>query len=152
MKSRRWLNLGLLGTGAVSLVSGFLIQFTYHMHHGVAVRGTRLVWGLGYPAWALIHQIASALMLAVAGWHLWLNRKPLLALLKRDGRWRRQAPIFFVLFTLAVITAVVAWTAGKLFDGQVTERALVEIHDKLTIPMSVLLVLHTWQRRARLLR
>jgi hypothetical protein len=152
MSARRWLNLGLLAAGAVSLVTGLLIQFTYHLHHGIAVRGTRLVWGLDYPAWALIHPIASALMLALAAWHLWLNRKPLLALLRRDGRWRRQATLLLVLFTLAVITAVVAWTVGKIVDGRMTERALVEIHDKVTLPLSALMVLHTWQRRARLLR
>jgi hypothetical protein len=148
MRPRRGLNLGLPGTGAVSLVSGFLVQITYHMHHGIAVRAARLVWGLGYPAWALIHQVALALKLAIANWHLWLNRKPLLALLKRDGRWRRQVPIFIVVFTLAVTTAVAAWTAGGRFAGQVTERRLVEIHVKVTIPMSILMVPHAWQRRA----
>jgi hypothetical protein len=152
MKSRRLLNLGLLGTGLVSMVSGFLIQLTYHMHHGVDVRATRMVWGLGYPDWAVVHQASSALMLVIAVWHLWLNRRPLFALLKHAGQGRRQARTLFVLFTLAVVTALVAWIAGKLFDGYSVERALVEVHDKIVIPMAVLMVMHTWQRRARLLR
>lgn len=151
MTSRRLLNLGLLGTGLLSAVSGFLIQFTYHMHHGAAVRATRLVWGLGYQAWAVVHQVSSVLMLVIALWHLWLNRKPLLALLKRAGHGRRQARALFVLFTIAVVTALVAWIAGTLFDGKLVERALVEVHDKIVIPMAILMVMHTWQRRARLL-
>lgn len=152
MKSRRLLNLGLLGTGLLSTVSGFLIQFTYHMHHGAAVRATRMVWGLGYPAWAVVHQVSSGLMLILALWHLWLNRKPLLALLKNAGRGRRQGRALFVLFSLAVVTALVAWTAGTLFDGNLVERALVEVHDKIVIPMAILMVMHIWQRRVRLLR
>lgn len=152
MKSRRWLNLGLLATGLATAVSGFLIQRTYHMHQGGAARATKMVWGLDYPAWALVHQICSALMLAIAAWHWWLNRKPLLTWLTRAGSWRRQAPIFFTLFALAVVTALTAWIAGKLFGQSSAEHALVEIHDKLVIPMSVLMVAHTWQRRARLLR
>jgi hypothetical protein len=152
MKSRRWLNLGLLATGVVSAVSGFLIQFTYHMHHGAAARATRLVWGLGYAAWALVHQISSALMLGIVVWHLVLNRKPLFAMLTRGSAWRRQAPHFFALFTVAVITALGAWGAGTLFSSNHTEHTFIEIHDKIVIPMAVLMVIHIWQRRARLLR
>jgi hypothetical protein len=151
MRSRRGLNLGLLVTGAASAVSGFLIQLTYHMHHGVAVRASRMVWGLGYPAWAVVHQVSSVLMLAIAVWHIVVNRKPLVAYLTRNGAWRRQAPVLFALFMMAVATALVAWTAGHVFGSASAERTLVEIHDKVVIPMSVLLVMHTWQRRARLL-
>ena len=147
MRSRRWLNLGLLMTSACSLLTGFLIQITYHMHHGAAVRATRMVWGLGYPAWALIHQIASALMLILAGWHIFLNRRPFFAWLKK-----RQNPGFVALFTLAVLSALAAWVAGKLFDSTMVERALVEVHDKLAIPLSVLLAWHIGRRRGRLLR
>jgi hypothetical protein len=152
MRSRRWLNIGLLVTGAVSSVSGFLIQFEYHMHHGAAARATRLVWGLGYPAWALVHQIGSALMLGIVVGHLVSNRKPLFARLTRGSAWRRQLPNFVALFALAVITALVGWTAGKLFDSKLIEHTLVEIHDKVVIPMFILMVIHTWQRRVRLLR
>ena len=151
MRPRRLLNVGLLGTGLAVMVSGFLIQVTYHMHHGAAVRTTRMVWGLGYSAWAVVHQMGSALMLVLAVGHLWLNRKPLLALLKRASQWRRQSSIFFALFTFAVVTALAAWILGKIFDGMMAERALVEVHDKIVIPMSILMIMHAWQRRERLL-
>lgn len=152
MKSRRWLNLGLLTTGVVASVSGFLIQIEYHMHHGDAAGDTRLVWGLGHAAWTLVHQTSSALLMGIVVWHLVLNRKPLFALITRGGAWRRQSPHFFALFALAVLSALVAWSAGKLFDSIHTERALIEIHDKVVIPMAVLMIIHIWQRRARLLR
>jgi hypothetical protein len=90
-------------------------------------------------------------MLAIAAWHLYLNRKPLLALLKRNDAWRRQGPILFAAFAAAVLTALVAWAAAAGSGDPSAERALVEIHDKVVIPMSVLLVLHVWQRRFRLL-
>jgi hypothetical protein len=122
------------------------------LHSGFEDRTTRLVWGLRYSAWAIIHQVCSALMLVIVAWHLWLNRKPLFAWLKRASQWRRQAPTFFALFTFAVVTAMAAWIAGKLLDSKAVEHALVEIHDRVVIPMSVLMVMHTWRRRARLLR
>ena len=142
------INVGLLVAGTLTLVSGFLIQVSYHLRH--AVSAGRAVWGWDYPTWALFHQISSAALLAFVAWHLYLNRKPLLAILKRKGAWRRQGPILFVTFTAAVTTALLAWAVAVGFNHHLAERALVEIHDKIVIPMSVLLVLHVWQRRSRL--
>jgi hypothetical protein len=143
------INVSLLVAGTASLVSGFLIQVSYHMRHGVSAG--RTVWGWDYPTWALFHQIFSAALLAFAPWHLYLNRKQLLAILKRTGGWRRQGPILFATFAAAVTAALLAWAAAVGFDQPLAERALVEIHDKVVIPMSVLLALHVWQRRSRLL-
>jgi hypothetical protein len=143
------INVSLLVAGTASLVSGFLIQVSYHMGHGVSPG--RAVWGWDYPTWALFHQIFSAALLASAAWHLYLNRKPLLAILKRNGAWRRQGPILFSTFAAADTTALLAWATAVGFDHHLAERALVEIHDKVVIPMSVLLVLHVWQRRSRIL-
>jgi len=145
---RGLLNVGLLVAGTASLPSGFLIQLTYHMGHGVWAG--RSVWGWDYPTWALVHQLSSAALLAFAAWHLYLNRKPLLAILKRNGAWRRQGPILFATFAAAVATALLAWAVGHGFNHHFAERALVEIHDKVVLPMSVLLALHVWQRRSRL--
>ncbi len=143
------INVGLLIAGTASLVSGFLIQATYHMGHGVWAG--RTVWGWGRPTWALFHQISSAALLAFAAWHLNLNRKPLLATLRRSDAWRSLGPVLFGTFAAAVTTALVAWAAAVGFDHHLAERAMVEIHDKIVIPMSVLLALHVWQRRSRLL-
>ncbi len=44
-----------------------------------------------------------------------------------------------------------AWAAAVGFDHHLVERAFVEIHDKIVIAISVLLALHVWQRRSRLL-
>jgi hypothetical protein len=146
---RASINVSLLVAGTASLVSGFLIQVSYHMNHRVSAG--RTVWGWDYPTWALFHQISSAALLAFAAWHLYLNRRPLLAILKRNGAWRRQGPILFATFAAAITTALSAWAAAVGFDHHLAERALVEIHDKVVIPMSVLLALHVWQRRFRLL-
>jgi hypothetical protein len=146
---RASLNAGLLVAGALSMVSGFLVQVRYHMGHGASAG--RIVWGWPYPTWALFHQISSAAMLALATWHLYLNRKPLLAILSRNGAWRRQGPFLFSTFAAAVATALLAWAAAVGFDHHFVERVFVELHDKIVIAMSVLLVLHVWQRRSRLL-
>jgi hypothetical protein len=110
--------------------------------------GTRLVEfdSLGIVPPDLLGSAASLRRMA-----LYLNRKPLLAILKRNGAWRRQGSILFVTFAAAVTTALSAWAAAVGFDHRLAERALVEVHDKVVIPMSVLFVLHVWQRRSRLL-
>jgi hypothetical protein len=146
---RRSINVSLLIAGTASLVSGFLIQATYHMGHGTWAG--RPVWGWTYPTWALFHQISSAMLLAFATWHLSLNRKPLFAILKRNHAWRRLGPILFAAFAAAVTTALLAWIAAVASGNFFAERALVEIHDKVVILMSVLLAVHVWQRRFRLL-
>jgi hypothetical protein len=75
----------------------------------------------------------------------------LLIAFKRNGARRRQDLIFFAMFTLAVTTALCAWGVAMIFDDHVAERMFVEIHDKVTIPMSILMALHLWNRRSRLL-
>jgi len=149
MVPRRWINVSLLVASMAALVSGFLIQVTYHMGHGVSAG--RTTWGWDYPTWALFHQLSSAALLTFAAWHLYLVRKSLLAILKRNSAWRRQGPILFATFAAAVTTALLAWSLAEGFDQHLAERVLVEVHDKVVIPMSVLLVLHVWQRRSRLL-
>ena len=150
-RTRRYLiNISLLLAGFVSLLSGFLIQFTYHIGHAAATDEGRIVWGWDRPTWALCHQLSSAVLLAVVAWHLYLNRKPLFAGWKRAGAWRRQSPIFFALFTLAVATAMIAWIAAQVFYHPLAEHVAVEVHDKVVIPMSILLALHVWERRSRL--
>jgi hypothetical protein len=146
---RSSLNVGLLAAGTASLVTGFLIETTYHMGHGKWAG--RPVWGWAYPTWAFFHQLSSATLLAFATWHLYLNRQPLLAILKRNDAWQRQCPILFAAFAAAALTALSAWAVAVGFDHPFAERALVEIHDKVVIPMSALLVLHVWQRQSRLL-
>jgi hypothetical protein len=147
MRVRRGgLSLGLLIAGTASTVSGFLIQFVYHVGH--ALRGTRLVWGWSYATWVTFHQVSSLALLGLAVWHLVLNRKALLAILKRRSAWHRQVPLLFALFALATVIALVAWGAPTTS----AEHLLVEIHDKLVIPMAALLLVHVWQRRTRLRR
>jgi hypothetical protein len=146
---RSSIDVSLLIAGTASVVTGFLIQATYHMGH--EVWAGRPVWGWTYPTWALFHQISSAMLLVFAAWHLYLNRKPLLATLKRNGAWRRQSSILFAAFTAAALTALSAWVIAIVSDHSLAEHAAVEIHDKIVIPMSVLLALHVWQRRSRLL-
>lgn len=147
---QRTVKTGLLTTGLVSLLSGFLIQICYHMTHATSPGAGRTVWGWDYPTWALLHQVSSAAWLAFTVWHLYLRRKPLLALIGRTRAWRRCSTLLFATFAFAAATALSAWAAAELVGHQLTERALIEVHDKLVLPMSLLLVLHVWQRRARL--
>jgi hypothetical protein len=145
---RRWLvNSALLLTGIASMFTGFLIQTHYHMG-----RSTGAVWGCGHAAWAIVHQLASFAFLAAVAWHLSLNWKPLISLCTRRGAWRSLGFFVTMFFLLAAVTALAAWVAFMFLGQRSVEKVLVEIHDKVTIPLSVLLLLHVVKRRARLFR
>jgi hypothetical protein len=142
---RRLVTSALLASGIASTLSGFLIQVHYHMH-----RATAAVWGYGYATWALVHQLSSVAFLVVVLSHLSLNWKPLLSLVRRRTARRSLGLSVTVLFLLAVVSALAAWGAFLLVGQGTVEKALVEMHDKVTIPFSGLLLLHVWRRRSRL--
>jgi hypothetical protein len=145
--SRRLVNWYLLLAGVACVFSGFLVQVHYHM-----AAATSAVWGHGYAAWGMIHQLASLAFLTGVAWHLSLNWRPLLACFARGRAWRKLGFFVVAIFLPATATALAAFVAFMVFGHRAVEKALVEIHDKLALPLFVLLVLHAWQRRSRLFR
>jgi hypothetical protein len=144
----RWLvNLYLLLAGLATCFSGFLVQAHYHMG-----RATSDVWRVGHATWGMIHQLVSFAFLAGIAWHLSLHWRPLLAYCTRQRCWRRLGFSVTAVFLLSTATALAAFIAFMAFGHRTVEKVLVEIHDKVAIPLVVLLVLHTWQRRSRLFR
>jgi hypothetical protein len=148
LHQRRWkLNMVLLVAGAATVFSGFLVQIHFHMHR---TRGA--VWGLDHAEWNLLHQLASFTFLCAMAWHLAMNWKSFLVCWSPRRTWRRMGFYLAVTFGLAVVTALWALSAFLLVGHGLLENTLVEIHDKVTIPLSVLLLVHGWQRRGRLFR
>lgn len=144
---RHLLNLGLLIAGLASASSGLTLQLRYHIGrhgHGEGVN-------FGYPFWAQLHKYSSVLLLGLVAWHLVVNWKWLRAVWRKSllGK-HRQVVTMNVLFLAAAVTGLGAWAIGWVSQGFRAEKLVVEIHDKLTLFLTVLLVLHVWSRRRRL--
>ena len=69
-----------------------------------------------------------------------------------DGRihQHKQLLLFGTLFWTAVLTGLAAWAASFFSPSRYLPRIIIEIHDKLTLGLFVLLVVHVYQRRRRL--
>ncbi|MGC4118235.1 MAG: DUF4405 domain-containing protein [Myxococcales bacterium] len=143
LAARRLVNPALLAAGTVSVATGLLLQISFHMHRDIS-----RVWGLDHRAWNLVHQAGSWALLALVVWHLSLNWKPLRALFDRPAA--KTTFLLVLVFASATVTALAAWLSLHALEQHHAERMAIEIHDKLTLVLSILLVLHTWQRRRRL--
>jgi hypothetical protein len=144
----RWkVNAVMVAAGAATVFSGFLVQVHFHMHR---TGGT--VWGLDHADWNQVHQLVSFTFLASVVWHLSKNGKAFWATCSPRRSWRRMGFYLAATFGLALVTALLAWGAFLLVGHGGAEHTLVEIHDKVAIPLSVLLLVHGWQRRGRLFR
>jgi hypothetical protein len=147
MRRRIVLNLALLLAGLASASSGLTMQIKYHMgRHG---RLDATDWG--YPIWAQFHKFAAVTVLALVAWHLIVNWKWLRAVWNKGlFRKHRQLVTMSPIFVAAVLTGLGAWAIGWTGGGFRSEKLVVEIHDKLTLFLTVFLILHVWSRRRRL--
>jgi hypothetical protein len=149
MQRRFLLNLGLLLAGLASASSGLTMQVKYHMGRHGQLDATD--WG--YPIWAQVHKWASVVLLALVVWHLVINWKWLRAVWSKGHlRKHRQLVTMSLIFLGAVLTGLGAWAIGWSDLGFRSEKLVVEIHDKLTLFLTVFLFLHVWGRRRRLAR
>jgi uncharacterized membrane protein len=68
--SRFIINLSLLLIGFVVVFSGFLIQFSYHVGHHGMIDMNKMVYGISYSGWTMIHKISIILISFLVVCHL----------------------------------------------------------------------------------
>ncbi len=147
MRQRYLLNLALLLAGLASASSGLIIQVKYHMGRHGSLDATD--WG--YATWAQFHQLASVTLLGLVVWHLIVNWKWLRAVWNKGlFHKHRQLVTMSLIFLAAVLTGLSAWAISWTGMGFQSEKMVVEIHDKLTLFLTVFLILHVWSRWRRL--
>lgn len=147
VRRRTWLNLELLSCGLTSAISGITIQVRFHMHHVVEAG----VEASSHALWLLVHKGSSALLVVLVAWHLSGDWKwPRALWTARRSARHKQLVSLSVLFGIATLTGLVDWAFGGLGVGRGAEKGTIEIHDKVTILLTVLFALQIWARRGRL--
>lgn len=146
MKATRlalFVTIGLLITGFAMSFSGFLIQFKYHMGHNHVLESFNSVLGLGYYSWTSIHKISVILFSILMTYHILihLNWYKTIIIKKLFARNRLQITLSIV-FILTVVTGYIPWIINLSGGSEIARKSIIEIHDKITILLFVLLTIH----------
>jgi len=129
-------NIGLLFFGLAMSVSGFLIQFRYHMGHNS-------VSEIGYNNWSDIHKISIICISILITFHISMHRKWYKAIIIKNLVAKNRLQIILSLvFILAAITGYIPWIIDLSGGSEIARKFFIEIHDKITIILFVLLTLH----------
>ena len=151
LPDKRHLNPLLLIAGICCAVSGMLLQLCFHMGHGG--RGPwHTVWGLCYHTWSGVHQVTSLLLFVGVVLHLlrhgrWLRR----IISRRSVGKHAQVAALTVVFVLAAALGFYAWGISMVPHAAGARHLFIEIHDKITLVLIVLLGMHVWKRRRGIL-
>src|SRR5690554_1191696 len=99
------INSGLLFSGFLTVFSGLLIQFQYHLgHHSKEIYSL----GLDYSSWSLVHKIAIVLLTILAVFHIALHWKWYTTVIgKRLLNKNKQVITLSVIFFVAAITGMI---------------------------------------------
>jgi hypothetical protein len=160
---RFWINNGLLVSGALTVISGLVLQFGFHIGHGrqmhepghetnyEQMRGFSSapdVWGFGYSEWSVFHKYAIVLFALLMIIHIYLHMNWYKAVFSgKVWRKNRQVIILSVLFILTAFSGLIPWFVDLLAENGDAHFGLIEIHDKLALILVVFLVLHVAKRQ-----
>lgn len=138
---RTLLNITNIIGGAIIIFTGVLIQLNYHMHH---LPDNSLILGFDRISWRWIHTLSSIFFLIWLIYHNWINLKTIKAFFlskKKSPKYHLLSIILLGILLLMAITALLA-LANNLLDNQEQRFTYIEIHDKIGILMSILLIIH----------
>ncbi len=153
----------LLIFGLAMILSGFALQFGFHMgsmgdHHGrghselsqpVIYEQTRgidtdkTVWGLSYSGWSTTHKSAIFLFSILMIYHIYNHLKWYKAVVNKHliGK-NKQLITLSILFLLVAITGLLPWMIDLSGSSNEMRIFLIEIHDKLALLLFIYLFLH----------
>jgi hypothetical protein len=142
------IDLGLLFFGSALVFSGLLIQIGYHMGHHGPIVGNNLVLGLNYFNWSDFHKISTILVSIGMVFHILLHWKWYQTMVRRKKFVikNQQAIILTILFVFVAITGYFSWFIKLGGGSDLSRRAFIEIHDKITLVFFVYLILHVKKR------
>jgi len=141
------INLGLLVSGFATAFSGLLIQIKYHIGNHGEIAQNATVSGFDYPTWSAIHKISIVLISlfmiyhVVQHWNWYLN-----VISKKRILKNQQVLILSLLFSLVAITGLMPWFIDLFNGNELTRKVFIEVHDKLSIILTVYLILHLVKR------
>ena len=142
-----YVNTGLLIIGIVMSFSGFVIQFKYHMGHNSGLETGNSVPDLAYYNWTSIHKTSIFLFSILMTYHIFIHLKWYKTIIIKKLFLRNKLQIILsIVFILAVITGYIPWIINLSGGSDIVRKSFIEIHDKITIFLFVLLTIHLTDR------
>lgn len=136
-------NIGLFIFGIITMFSGMLIQVKYHIGNHGNITITNSVFGISYPSWSIIHKVSILLLSLMVIFHVHHHRKWYKVVITKKPHFKsRQILIMSLLFILVAITGLTPWFIDLQEGNEIQRKALIEIHDKLALILTVYLMLH----------
>jgi hypothetical protein len=141
------INLGLIVAGIATVFSGMLIQINYHMGNHGNIDINDSVFGINYQSWSAIHKISIVVLSLLMVYHVYQHWKWYKTVIsKRLFSKNQQVLILSILFMLAAFTGIIPWLIDLLEGNQMLRKLLIEIHDKLTLILTIYFILHIVKR------
>ncbi|MBV5281725.1 MAG: DUF4405 domain-containing protein [Paludibacter sp.] len=145
--SRLIINIALLITGFIVVYSGFLIQLSYHIgQHGV-IDFNKTVLHFNYSGWTNIHKISILSLTVFMVFHFIQHWSWFKTIIKKNLIQKNtQVFLLSTVFILVAITGYIPWMVDLTGNDEITRKVFLEIHDKLTIILFILFILHVSKR------
>jgi hypothetical protein len=136
-------NICLLISGLAMSFSGFVIQFKYHMGHNPGLESDISVLGIGHYNWTNIHKTSIIIFSILMVYHFFTHWKwyKTIIIKKLAARNKLQV-VLSIVFILVAITGYIPWIINLSGGSDIARKFFIEIHDKITILLFVLLTLH----------
>ena len=141
-------NLGLLLTGFTTALSGFVIQFAYHMGHHGHIDQNSLALGMDYGGWSNIHKVSIVIISLLAIVHIVLHWKWYKTVVRKKLLGKNRLVLTLtILFVVVALTGYIPWVIDLAGGREETRKGFIEVHDKLTFILLPYLVIHVTRRR-----
>lgn len=133
-------NIHLLISGVIVIASGFLIQINYHLGR---LSPQDSIWGIDHNIWCMVHKWSAALFVLLITYHIYIHARWYRGVFKHRLLRKHRMVIFLTLLTLVVsITGIAPWLIDIFEGNQLIRHITIEIHDKIAILFSVLILWH----------
>ncbi|PKN29299.1 MAG: hypothetical protein CVU64_08985 [Deltaproteobacteria bacterium HGW-Deltaproteobacteria-21] len=140
-------NLGLLLTGFTTALSGFVIQFAYHMGHHGHIEQSSLALGMDYGGWSHIHKVSIVIISLSAIVHIVLHWKWYKTVVRKKLLGKNRLVLTLtILFVIVALTGYIPWVIDLTGGREETRKGFIEVHDKLTFILLPYLVIHVTRR------
>ena len=144
-------NISLIIFACIMALSGLIIQFNYHIgHHGEIDKNIKAL-GLDYTNWANLHKISIVFVLTFLGFHIYKNINWFKSILKKGlKKGNKQTFWLSIIFVITAITGILPWIIDTANSDYIFRKLLIEIHDKIALILTILLLIHILQRIKRI--
>lgn len=140
-------NLGLLLAGAAMALSGFVMQFGYHVGHHGNIDENNPVFGMYYSGWSNSHKISIVILSLLIIVHIALHWEWYKTVMTKKLLARNKLAITLtIIFIIVGVTGYIPWLMKLLGGSDWTRKIFVAVHDKITFLLFAYLVIHVTKR------